>query len=291
MQNILLVALITAPLLAFSSEQVLVPAMVDSTAVPMQGSVPFELAGGKRNVIRLAQSSTGPSTEFSVPTTVANITSVWKLGELVIALGEVVPSRGYQEIDIFDSRTGQLLDAFWGYNMSVSPDRTKVAFVRPFPITGVEGVESQYMLFNLAKPRRDQRELDDRRMNAGEQIYPSVVRPNVNVSPLEAHTLASTLKWSPDGQELVFLDVVSSQVYLTMISPFSSSRGKNITSRRLIPELNKLCMVNASNDCINSPPNQIDLSFRSQEIQIAAASRDQTRNFSVNRAALSPTSD
>ncbi len=132
-------------------------------------------------------------------------------GRLVV-FGDV---GGAMAVYIVGKAPARAQDRFLAYTPAISPDERWIAFVKFFPLHGVDG-SAQYMLYDLSKSAAQNRpgqpsELGD----VGAVIYPqgqeNFPGSNIDVPPSEQHFFPVRLYWAPDSRANAFLDLAGPQ--------------------------------------------------------------------------------
>lgn len=126
------------------------------------------------------------------------------------------------EVIVVDLSSGTMIDRFHCYFPALSPDKRFLAFAKFFPPHFVQGVSTEYMLYDFQKSPRMNRPSnvapDDVR-NVGLVIYPKGITnlpdDNVGKSESQIHMLESgEFFWSSNSNLLVFADGFQGRVSL-----------------------------------------------------------------------------
>lgn len=118
---------------------------------------------------------------------------------------------GLSTVTVVDWRSGKKLDTFLAIQPSVSPEGRYVAFVRFYQQHGVETVEDQIRVYDMAKSGRENRHgqaPDDDNEEIGIAVHPKAgkdghVPENMNV-PFTT-SVESSFAWSADSSEFAAL--------------------------------------------------------------------------------------
>ncbi|WP_374562883.1 hypothetical protein [Ideonella sp.] len=135
---------------------------------------------------------------------------------------------GGAEVMVVDWKSGEVVDRFWCYAPSLSPDHSSIAFVRFYPTHFVNSPESQYRVYRLDRtPAQNRQSSKDQAAGIGSPaadlglaVYPTgrrAMRPNVEVPEAEAHQHMSTLVWSRDSKALAFVDAIGPKVEAVVV--------------------------------------------------------------------------
>lgn len=136
---------------------------------------------------------------------------------------------GAAEALVVDVKSGEVIDRFWCYEPSLSPDHSSIAFVRFYPTHFVNGAESQYRVYRLdrtpAENRRSSKaqaasEMGSPAADLGLAVYPTgrrAMRTNVEVPEADAHQHMSTLVWSRDSKAFAFVDAIGPKVEAVVV--------------------------------------------------------------------------
>jgi hypothetical protein len=65
------------------------------------------------------------------------------VGQAQSAVGEVI---------VLGPRSARVIDRFLGLHPVISPDRTRIAYVKVYPVHFTEGVSAQYLVYDRTKP-------------------------------------------------------------------------------------------------------------------------------------------
>ena len=244
----------------------------------------------KTNARVTIKSPSGQRQTIDLPQIVSQVANLWIFNNRLIVDGWTNGAR-LSEINIFDIKSGRVVDSFWCYRPTRSPDGGKIAFVKFFPAHFVEGWESQYFLYDLSKSREANHptltavELTDAHIGneiVGMQLYPRVVRDNLFVPDNLAHHDFSRLIWSPNGKELAFIDAVNGHTSLVVIDtsqPLDDAKRVSVKVAP-VPELQELCHVTDNADrCLNAADGGITMKFNSNSIQLTIDPNDPTEKF------------
>lgn len=206
-------------------------------------------------------------------------------------------------VAVIDLAQARLLDVFWGYGVSVSPDASAIAFVRFHPSQFVSGPEDQYRLYRTALSNELNRADVPadwpgtgqawRERDVGQPLYPLAReqrwRLNVEVPEAQAHRRLSPLQWSPDGRRLAWLDVQAGRVRL-LVAEVEGAPG---TERVLVHELARpeaLCLGRPGAACGTVPTEGVSFRWTAQGLDIAVqpAGRGPERMRRVSWPQLQP---
>ncbi len=168
---------------------------------------------------------------------------------------------------VLDPKTGSLIDDFWCYEPSLSPNGRSIAFLKFFPSHFAYGVESQYRVYIVDKLPLVNRigESSISKIEVGKPIYPvdysEATRDNINVSNAIAHFKRSNFFWSTDSTHLAFIDERSKQLFLVSVA-FNSQGEPQGATHLLLPEIRNLCMKGSPrNGCRPLSLDEVKLEF------------------------------
>ena len=181
----------------------------------------------------------------------AQVRQVRVSGERIVVVGWMNGSLA-SEVTVLDRASGRLVDTFWCYEPSLSPDGRHIAFVKFFPSHFIDQWESQYRLYDLSRDAESNRpalrdaEPSDSRgplVDVGIALYP-LVPTELDRSEIpsgQEHERTSAFGWSADSRRLGFVDAQAGVARLVMVqlpvaAPFSLS-----TQIAVLPELGTLC--------------------------------------------------
>lgn len=128
------------------------------------------------------------------------------------------------EIFRIDPTTGNILDKFWGYTPSLSPDGRWVLMRRMYPVQA-PGATDDYLLYDAAASPSENRRHSISRADpntAGSPVYPVLrddeFRDNTNLPEDGIHAFRSdTFYWTPDSKCVSFADLRDGQLNLVLI--------------------------------------------------------------------------
>jgi len=164
----------------------------------------------------LVDKRNGTTHEFTLQNETAQVDELHIIKAFRIAvIGRVLANTSI--VSIVNSHTGRLIDSFYCFYPTVSPDRRLVAYVKVFPAHFVEGTSAEYLLYDFElspqenRPSSKAASLGDH-MNVGFPIYPpgslNLPSDNVLVAADKTHTIASDgFFWSKDSKMLGFADL------------------------------------------------------------------------------------
>lgn len=170
-----------------------------------------------------------PGSVLELPNEFAQVDQIRRvIGDKAVVLGWANSS--VKAVAILDLQRQSIIDHFWAYEPTLSPDGRWIAFIKFFPAHGVDSPESQYRLYDVAKtttgnrPRRPDRGTGapDPVTEVGVSIYPlrasEIDRENVGVDDGTAHESASPFFWDADSSKLVFADAQAATMSIVMVS-------------------------------------------------------------------------
>jgi hypothetical protein len=127
------------------------------------------------------------------------------------------------DVAIINVVDGRVLDEFWTYNPSISPDQRWLVFRDFYPFTTDVTPSDQYLLYDLRKDAAGNRiPLSGHAEAAGETIYPAVPNHvpfnNLGVPDDQIHQFRSdAFYWKPDSSSVIFADEFRGQVSIILV--------------------------------------------------------------------------
>lgn len=125
---------------------------------------------------------------------------------------------------IIDSDKGEVIDKFFCYSPSISPDGRYVAFVKFYPAHGVDNVEDRYSLYDAKLPPDRNRPSEYPRHPGvvGKIVYPVGLsnRPgdNVDLSESKTHRMTSDeFFWNGKSDIYVFADQLGDNISAVIV--------------------------------------------------------------------------
>lgn len=173
----------------------------------------------------------GPERRVSLPPEIAQVHSILRssaYADKVIVTGWMNSALAVGVV-VLDLRQLAVVDYFWAYHPTPSPNGRYLAFVKFFPSHFVEGPEDQYRLYDLALSPQKNRDSPapmpgdpgpDPKVDVGLPLYPAAaaLRDNLGLTEEEAHHRASDFHWSADSLQLAFADYQAEQMRLIHVS-------------------------------------------------------------------------
>ena len=246
-----------------------------ASVVRRDGGLALHIEGGGRPGLRAA-----------LPEEMLQATGVFRSGQKLVVTGWMNGALA-GVVAIVDARTAQIVDRFWGYAVSVSPDAAAVAFVRFHPSYLVTGSESQYRVYRTARSPAENR-LDlpagwatgERHVplrDVGQALYPlkrdERWRDNVEVPDALAHQRLSPLSWSADGRRLAFLDRQGESVSVVVAEWAGESTAHRVSVKAaVLADYSTLCtdrMTTAAN-CAHLPAEAMGFEWRTDALTVTA---------------------
>jgi hypothetical protein len=155
-------------------------------------------------VLYVGQGNTG----IPLPRSITQLSEVCPLSSGLLA---VFGDFGGTEVLIVDPAKKTLDDSFAAYHPVISPDRRWIAFVKMYPLHGVDGSD-QYMLYDLAKPAAANRPDGNAKdtTEVGRVIFPpgheNFPGSNINLPKSQQHHGGTRIHWAPDSRAIAFED-------------------------------------------------------------------------------------
>ncbi len=156
------------------------------------------------------RSTPGIPLRGALPSSISEIAEVCPLsdGRLVV-FGDF----GGTDIYIVDRTKASVVDTFTAYTPRISPDQRWIAYVKMYPLHGVEATD-EYLVYDLAKSpaqnRPDGNVTDT--VDVGAVIFPpgqkNVGGDNIGVPREQLHGRGSEFYWAADSRAVLFVDGV-----------------------------------------------------------------------------------
>jgi hypothetical protein len=153
------------------------------------------------------------------------------------------------EVVVIDPRSVRVVDRFLCLQPVISPDRTRIAYVKVFPLHFVEGVSAQYLVYDVTLPPSALRhptvpvpeDLNSApvpaRVNVGVPVYPpdseNTPHDNYRLPEGSQHSLRSAFFWSQDSRRVAFSDWVNASQWLVVADLSAGLREAVTRSHRL----------------------------------------------------------
>lgn len=235
-----------------------------------------------------------------LPDVLVQATAVHRHGERLLVTGWMNGALAGAVV-VVDANDGRIVDHFWGYGVSVSPDASAIAFVRFHPSYFVTGTDSQVRLYRSADtPQANRREVPAtwagaglawQERDVGAAVYPLAAaerwRLNVEVPEASAHQRLSPLAWSPDGRRLAFLDGQGGKVRLVVAE---LPQDRTLPVRTSVHELERpgpLCLAGSGvSGCPQAPAEAVSFVWGEQSIDIVVGNGTVTGSSQVRRVPL-----
>lgn len=176
---------------------------------------------------------------------------------------------------LVDWRSAQVLDQFWAYAPSISPDGSLIAFERFYPSHGVQGEESQYRIYRTAEsPEANRPALGatgSMLRDAGVAAWPADgaagPRPNVGVPDARAHHRLSPLVWSADGTRFAVVDAQGASAQVLLVKPGATP----VVEAHAIASPEALCLPvrGAAKGCPAVPTEAVSLRHASDAVELS----------------------
>lgn len=177
-------------------------------------------------------------------------------------------------VSAFDLKSGGMVDKFWGYAPSISPDSRFIAFVKFFPSHGVERWEDQYRLYDLLKSPQENRlklSLDSEstegshQVEVGQALYPlkpkEVNRRWYDIRDGDQHQRAAGFGWSKNSREVAILDTHRGRVTAVLVTlPINGTMPSSVLVAP-VAALNSRCSPGSAVSCTSIPPESVELTL------------------------------
>jgi hypothetical protein len=157
----------------------------------------------------------GTASEFRIANDTAQIDQVYAVNnERAAIVGRIQSSTTI--VNLVDVNTGKLLDEFWCFDPSVSPDGRFVAYGKVFPLHFVPGVSYEYLVYDLTAVPEHNRTPTNKgrtanRVDVGWPVYPVGLSNGSDDNILSDQALAHFISsdgffWLDKSDTVAFVD-------------------------------------------------------------------------------------
>ncbi|HEX5687897.1 MAG TPA: hypothetical protein VFY73_28100 [Ideonella sp.] len=253
---------------------------------------------GDAVLLRLEAAGT-PARSLALPDELQQVTALRRHGDRLVVTGWMNSALASLVL-VVDWRQAQVIDQFWAYAPSISPDGSLIAFERFYPSHGVQGEESQYRFYRTAEsPQANRPALapnGSASRDVGLAAWPADLaagpRPNTGVPAARAHHRLSPLAWSADSTRFAVVDAQGSAAQVLLFTPNASplARSHPIAS----PEALCLPVRATPRGCAAVPTEAVSLRHAADAVELsvhAGGGRAKPRSLSLPLAAFSAASD
>ena len=195
---------------------------------------------GRRLVFEVKNKRQGTSSEFVLENEIAQVDE----------LHAISPSKGAvigremcdaRMVTIVEVKTGKLIDSFYCFRPSVSPNKELVAYEKLFPLHFMGGVSAEYLVYDFAHTPTENRNAKvpvDNRMAVGLPVFPpgslNLPGDNITVDEPQRHTMASdSFFWSTDSKKIAFVDRSNAKNSFVVVDISSGVRTPIIWTKTL----------------------------------------------------------
>ncbi len=188
--------------------------------------------------------------QVDLPPEMAQVDKVSRVMKNKLAIiGRV--SSSFWEIAVICLSSGKLCDSFDALLPFISPDGRYLAFIKPYPLHFVRGVEDHFMIYDFSKSASENRPRQaPGSTNVGAAIFPIDVgnedADNINVDNPYRSASPDILFWSPDSKKLAFAIMVNGDTSL-VLATFHSDESASIGTVRIQRE--GLCSSGSKHGC------------------------------------------
>jgi hypothetical protein len=186
-------------------------------------------------------------------------------GALISEIAEVCPLSdgrlvvfgdmgGAVAVYLIDKTKASVMDMFWAYYPVISPDQRWIAYLKFYPLHGVEG-SNQYMIYDLTKTPTQNRPDDEPKhtIDVGVVIFPpghqNYPGSNTQLPKDQQHLGGTKLYWSSDSRAILFEDRTASDRGIVLIT--LDEKGSPTPSRHTLTEA-EICGRNIQNGSLHT---------------------------------------
>jgi hypothetical protein len=153
------------------------------------------------------------------------------------------------EVIVVDPRGPRVIDRFVGLRATLSPDGTRVAYEKLFPLHFTEGVSGQYLVYDVrdlpsalrhstvAVPSDPATASLFEKVNVGQPVFPlgaqNLPADNYGLPESAQHSLRSRFFWSEDSSRFAFSDFTDRSQWIVVADLSRGRRNVVIKSQRL----------------------------------------------------------
>jgi hypothetical protein len=185
-----------------------------SISSQLEGSV-AKLVGSPNNFKVNLIDARGAQRTVVLPSLIAQVNNiVWPSARRIAVIG-MVNGSGYM-VAVIDVPQARVLDTFLGYEVTLSPNKAFVVFVKYFQPYGVSGQEDRVRMYDFSRPAIQNRPVKSSfppLFEDGIPVYPvltvdqEAARPNIERPDSDAYNMASAFKWSDDSSHVLFVSL------------------------------------------------------------------------------------
>jgi hypothetical protein len=170
----------------------------------------------------------GPAHTIILPDAMAQVNSIeWPSKSRFAVIGMISGSE--YMVAVVDAAKAILEDAFFSYDVTLSPNRAFAIFVKDVPSHFVEGTEDRIRMYDFSRPAQNKpiNTSYPPTFDVGVPVYPvltadeEAARPNIGRPDTDAYHIASAFKWSADSAHVVFV-MLHGEHELTVVSATST---------------------------------------------------------------------
>ncbi len=215
-----------------------------------------------------------PTHTLALPDELQQVTALRRLGDRVVVAGWMNSALASMVL-IIDWRRAELVDQFWAYAPSISPDGSLIAFERFYPSHGVQGEESQYRFYRTAESPQANRPglapTGSALRDAGWAALPADTaagpKPNIGVAAAQAHRRLSPLVWSADSTRFAVVDAQGSAAQVLLVTPAAAA----LVQAHPIASPDALCLPgrSAAKGCPVVPTEAVSLQHAADAVELS----------------------
>jgi hypothetical protein len=223
------------------------------TIIERSDKYTVRLRRDKLNLLLSVNKKGQPPTTLVLPNEMVQVDKVEFVTANKIALLGAV-NGDVNAVALVDLDSAKIIDKFYCYAPTLSPDKQFLVYIKFFPAHFVQGVSDVYLLYDLHKSPAENRAAgvpNGDVQNVGRVIYPPESKnqsgDNTDRPESEIHTLESgAFYWAPKEDRLVFVDRFQDRFSLITAS-FSDSGIANIKQHEI--KKTDICLSSDTSQC------------------------------------------
>jgi len=155
------------------------------------------------------ESRTSPAVLVALPGEMAQLSEVRPVyGNRIVAIG--LANSAISVVTIIDRKKGEVIDTFWCYKPSISPDGRWIAFQEFFPAHFTEIVETKFRVYAISLGAKGNRpgitDISNETQLVGTVVYPlpSLGQEADTSDTSIDHVVGGTFFWWPQSEQFIF---------------------------------------------------------------------------------------